>query len=123
MIYLGVPLALGTQRKEYWQGLLDRFRSRVSHWTHRWLSSTGRVILLKTVIQALPIYRCLVQTPPIGVMKDFDALSRQFLWSGNLLSSKWSLVNWDIVCLPKFAGGLGLKCMALGVKALEEKLY
>ena len=75
MIYLGVPLALGTQLKEYWQGLLDKFHSRVSHWTHRWLSSAGRVILLKTVVQALPIYRCLVQTPPTGVMKEFDALS------------------------------------------------
>ena len=46
LIYLGVPLALGTQLKEYLQGLLDKFRSRVSHWTHRWLSSVGRVILL-----------------------------------------------------------------------------
>ena len=75
LIYLGVTLALGTQLKEYWQGLLEKFRSRVNHWTHRWLSSTGRVILLKTVIQALPIYRCLVQTPPTRVMKEFDALS------------------------------------------------
>jgi hypothetical protein len=75
LIYLGVPVTLGTQLKEYWQDLLDKFRSRVGHWTHRWLSSAGRVILLKTVIQALPIYRCLVQSPPIGIMKEFDALS------------------------------------------------
>lgn len=123
LIYLWVPLALGTQLKEYWQGLLEKIWSKVSHWTHQWPSSAKRVILLKTVIQALPIYRCLVQAPPIGVMKEFDALSHQFLWSRNLFSSKWSLVNWDMVCLPKFAGGLGLKCMALGIKALATKLY
>ena len=75
LIYLGVPLALGTQLKYYWQGLLDKFRNRVNHWTHRWLSSAGRVILLKTVVQSLPICRCLVKTPPTGVMKEFDALS------------------------------------------------
>ena len=75
LIYLGVPLALGTQLKDYLQGLFDKFHNRVNHWTHRWLSSAGRVILLKTVVQALPIYRCLVQTPPTGVMKEFDALS------------------------------------------------
>ena len=56
-------------------------------------------------------------------MRDFDALSRQFLWSGSLLSSKWSLVKWDSVCRPKHAGGLGLRSMALVVTSLAAKLY
>ncbi|XP_057871389.2 uncharacterized protein LOC131077832 [Cryptomeria japonica] len=123
LMYLGIPLALGPQRRDFWQGILDKFRSKVSHWTYRWLSSTGRVLLLKTVVQALPIYRCCVQNPPASFMRKFDALSRQFLWSRNLLSSKWSLVKWESVCRLKHAGGLGLRSMALMVSALAAKLY
>ena len=88
-----------------------------------WLSSTGRVVLLKNVVQSLPIYRCCVQVPPSSFVRDFDALSRQFLWSGTLLSSKWNLVKWEQVCRPKHAGGLGLRSMALIVTTLAAKLY
>lgn len=56
-------------------------------------------------------------------LKEFDALSRQFLWSGNLLSSKWSLVKWESVCRPKQEGGLGLRSAILNGKALAAKLY
>lgn len=56
-------------------------------------------------------------------MRDFDALSRQFLWSGNLLSSKWSLVKWESMCRLKHARGLGLRSMALVVMTLVAKLY
>ena len=122
-MYLRVPLFLGAQRRDYWQGILDKFRSKVSHWTYRWLSSAGRVILLKHVVQSLPIYRCCAQVPPSNFVRDFDALSRQFLWSGNLLSSKWSLVKWETMYRPKQAGGLELHSMDLVVTALAAKLY
>lgn len=56
-------------------------------------------------------------------MKEFDALSRQFLWSRSLLSSKWSLVKWEHVCRPKHVGGLGLRSMALVITALAPKLF
>ena len=36
--------------ESYWWGILDKFQSKFSHWTYRWLSSTGRVILLKIVV-------------------------------------------------------------------------
>ena len=81
------------------------------------------MILLKTVVQDLPIYRCCVQVPPSSFVKDFDALSHQFLWSCTLLSSKWSLVKWEYVCRPKYVGGLGLRSLALVVMALTTKLY
>ncbi len=81
------------------------------------------MVLLKTVVQFLPIYRCCVQVPPAIFVKDFDALSKKFLWVGTLLSSKWILVKWEHVCRPKHARGLGLRSMTLVVMALAAKLY
>ena len=102
---------------------MDKFRSKVSHLTCRWLSSARRVVLLKTMVQSLPIYRCCVYIPPSNFLRDFDALSQKFLWFGSLLSSKWSLVKWESVCRSKHASGLGLRLMALVVTTLAAKLY
>jgi len=65
----------------------------------------------------------MVHAAPIYFLKEFDALSRQFLWSGNLCSTKWSLVNWAAVCRPKKEGGLGLRSALLSSQALAAKIY
>ena len=109
--------------KESWQVVLDKFWVKVNHWTHRWLSFAGRVQLIKSVVQALPIYRCMLQVAPIGFLKDLDSVMRQFLWAGFLETSKWSLVKWEVVCSPKHFGGLGLRQSALSGEALAAKLY
>ena len=31
LMYLGVLVLFGAQRRDYWQGILDKFRSKVSH--------------------------------------------------------------------------------------------
>ena len=103
--------------------MLDKLRQRVNHWTHRWLSIAARVTLLQSVIQDLPTYRSMVQAAPIYFLKEFDALSRQFLWSGNLRSTKLSLLSWATVCRPKKEGGLGLRLALLNSQALVAKLY
>ena len=36
-------------------------------------------------------------------------LQRRFLWGGDQQQHKIAWVKWDIVCLPKEAGGLGVK--------------
>lgn len=123
LLYLGIPLDLGVQHEDIWKGILDKFHCKVNHWTYRWLSSTRRVIILKTMVQALSIYRCFVQAPPSSFVREFDVLSYLFLWSGSFLSSKWSLVKWDSVCRPRYAGGLGLRSIALVSKSLVANLY
>lgn len=50
LMYLRVPLVLGSQWRDYWQRILDKLWSKVSHWTYRSLSSAGRVVLLKTMV-------------------------------------------------------------------------
>ena len=81
------------------------------------------MVLLKSTLQFLLIYRCCVQVAPSIFLRYFDALSRKFLWSSSILSSKWSLVKWESMCRLKHAGGLGFRSMPLIVTALAAKLY
>lgn len=65
----------------------------------------------------------MLQVAPIGFIKDLDSLARQLSWAGNLSSSKWCLVKWDIGCKPKQFGGLKLWHSSLTSLALSTKLY
>ncbi|XP_059077195.1 uncharacterized protein LOC131876294 [Cryptomeria japonica] len=118
-----IPLSVGWQLRPLWQDLLDKLHRKVNHSTHRWLSIATCVTLLQFVIQALPIHKGFVQATLMYFLKEFDALSRQFLWSGHLLSSKWSLVKWESICRPKSEGGLGLHSAVLHSQVLATKLY
>ena len=76
LLYLGIPISGGRQSREYWQDILDKFRVKVTHWTHRWLSFSGRVQLLQSVVQALPLYRSMVLVAPMSFVKELDSLAR-----------------------------------------------
>ena len=106
-----------------WQVILEKFKVKVNNWTHHCLSFTGQVQLLQSVVQALPLYRGMIQVAPVSFVKSLDSLARHFLWAGNLSSTKWSLIKWEIVCSPKRFGGLGLRQSFLSGTALVAKLY
>ena len=65
----------------------------------------------------------MIQVAPVSFVKSLDSLARQFLWAGNLSSTKWSLIKWETVCSPKRFGGLGLRQSFLSGTALAAKLY
>ena len=72
--------------------------------------------LLQSVIQALPIYCSMVQAAPLYFLKEFDALSHQFLWSGNLQNTKCSLINWDLFVVQKRKEALAFVLLSCAVK-------
>ncbi|XP_057812845.1 uncharacterized protein LOC131026857 [Cryptomeria japonica] len=96
LTYLGIPISTGNPLRESWQCILDKFHMKVEYWTNRWLSFVGRVQLIKSVVISLLTYRGMLQVAPMWFVKELDSLARQFLWAGNLSSSKWCLVKWDL---------------------------
>ena len=76
LIYLGIPISTSRQSRDSWQVILDKFKVKVNHWTHCWLSFAGRVQLLQSVVQALPLYRCMIQVASVSFVKILDSLAR-----------------------------------------------
>lgn len=51
--YLGAPIATSRASFDF---LIEKFSSKLTMWKSRLLSQAGRVVVIKSVLQALPIY-------------------------------------------------------------------
>eukprot|EP00253_Pinus_taeda_P008458 PITA_08458 len=107
--YLGAPLLDSAQKHSSWTSLLERLEARLSLWTHRSLNMASRLVLIKAVLQCLPLYLFSILAAPKWVLKAIKNLQRNFLWGSTGLNRKWALVKWEKACLPKKAGGIGLR--------------
>jgi len=92
--------------------MIDR---RLAGWKDSTLSRGGRLILVNSVLTAMPLYMMLCYKIPAWVKNQIDKMRRNFLWKGGReVSSSSCLVHWIEVCWPKSQGGLGvlsLQCM------------
>jgi len=88
---------------------LERLESRLLLWTHRSLNMASRLVLIKAVLQSMPLYLFSILAAPKWVLKAIKKLQRNFLWGSSGLNRKWALVKWEKACIPKKAGGIGLR--------------
>lgn len=54
--YIGIPLGANFSRKHTWELVLEKIRGRLATWKARLLSRSGRLQLIKTVLNSLSIY-------------------------------------------------------------------
>lgn len=107
--YLGAPMLDSAIKHASSRTLIDKLETRLSSWTFRLVNIVGRLITIKSVLQAMPLYVFSILASPKWVLKNFHKLQRNFLWGSAGLNRKWALVKWTEVCLPRSAGGLGLR--------------
>jgi hypothetical protein len=80
--YLGIPLIDNPLRNLSWESIPSKFRKRLSLWTFHSLNLHGRLILLKFVLQALPIYAFSALAAPSFILNTLRNIQRKFLWQG-----------------------------------------
>jgi len=66
--YLGVQLSDKQNRIANWGGLIWRIQKRMNNYTFIMLNIPSRLILLKSVLQAMPIYQMASQAIPKTIM-------------------------------------------------------
>jgi hypothetical protein len=82
--YLGLPVGGNPGRAITWEPLLDQFSKKLNSWGNRYLSLGGRIVLLNSVLNALPIFYLSFFTVPVCVAKKIVRIQREFLWGGVL---------------------------------------
>nr|ABE87614.1 Putative non-LTR retroelement reverse transcriptase, related [Medicago truncatula] len=78
-------------------------------WGNKFLSFGGRIVLLNSVLNAIPIFYLSFLRIPVKVWRRLVRFEREFLWGGVGGGRKISWVKWSKVCQPKDKGGLGSK--------------
>ncbi|CAH9142794.1 unnamed protein product, partial [Cuscuta epithymum] len=64
MKYLGSNLHKGINRKSYCQHILEAFDNKLTTWKQKHLSFGGRLVLVKHVLNTIPLHLLAVDTFP-----------------------------------------------------------
>ncbi|XP_071741061.1 uncharacterized protein [Rutidosis leptorrhynchoides] len=107
-IYLGLPIGAKMKKISDWNSVIEKFKKRLSEWKMRTLSFGGRLVLLKSVLNSLPLYYLALFRAPPCVLKLLESVRRIFFLGGDFSGSKISWVKWAYTCLPYGAGGLNI---------------
>jgi hypothetical protein len=121
--YLGIPLMDRACKNATWEGFISKLQERVKNWTYRSLNLARRLILTKTILQAIPVYMMSVFPAPKGILQKIRAIQRDFLWRGTENKKKWALVAWEKVCRQKRKVGLWLQDPQVTNEAYGEMLW
>ena len=106
--YLGLPLRAPFNSMVVWDGVEERFRKRLAMWTRQYISKRGRLTLIRSTLSSMPIYFMSLFYLPRKLRLRLKKIQRDFLWGGGALVQKPHLVRWNLVCLDKKKGGLGV---------------
>ena len=96
-------------RHIYFHQILDSIRSWLAGWKTKCLSFGGRLTVVRHVLSFVSLHISLFLPLPSKTCLLIEQLMGNFLWSANPDRLKSNRVRWEMVCLPKSEGGLGLR--------------
>ena len=107
--YLGLPHSNNMNRTSAWKPVIDKIQSRLASWKARTLSKAGRLTLIKSVLNSLPVYYISMFKMPKSIARRIVKIQRSFFWGGGSGEKKnFPIVKWSSIELPKEMGGLGV---------------
>ncbi|XP_071739411.1 uncharacterized protein [Rutidosis leptorrhynchoides] len=71
-IYLGLPVGGNMKKEENWKPVLNKFEKRLSDWRARSILFGGRLTLVKSVLNSLPLYYFSLFRAPPCVIKELE---------------------------------------------------
>eukprot|EP00253_Pinus_taeda_P017522 PITA_17522 len=120
--YLGFFFKPDNYRIKDWHWILAKLESKLKHWSYKWLSRAGRLVLIKYVLMAIPVYWDSLTWVPKGILNSIEKLCSRFLWAGSKSKRVILWIAWDKIARPKEWGGWGIKNLACFSQSLAAKL-
>ncbi|WVZ81051.1 LOW QUALITY PROTEIN: hypothetical protein U9M48_028478 [Paspalum notatum var. saurae] len=119
--YLGIPMNHKRLLNKDWKVIEDRFQKKLSSWKGKLLSYGARLVLINSVLSSLAMFMMSFFEVPKGILKKLDFYRSTFFWQGDNHKKKYRLSKWDILCLTKDQGGLGILNLEIQNKCLLSK--
>lgn len=120
--YLGYWLKPTCQKIADWVWLVTKIEKRLTCWSHRYLSRAGRLTLIKSVLEATPVFWMALAWIPRNILAKLQQMCNRYLWAGNQEKHIFAWIGWHKISLPKKWGGWGLKELPIFAKALAGKM-
>ncbi|KAL0854761.1 hypothetical protein Bca101_059913 [Brassica carinata] len=107
--YLGLPEHFGRRKKDLFTSIVERIRQRANSWSTRRLSQAGKLVMLKSVLSAIPTYAMTCFQLPVSLCKRIQSVLTRFWWDSCEEKKGMCCVSWDRITKPKDLGGLGIR--------------
>lgn len=78
--YLGLPVPEGRMKNDRFQSLKDKYAKRLTDWLEKYMSAGAKEVLIKSVMQAIPLYTMGIFKFSAGLRKDLMQMIRNFWW-------------------------------------------
>lgn len=119
--YLGLTEQFGRSKVRNFSYFVDRVKRRLEPWYNRYLSQAGKEVLIKSILQSVPVYSMSCFLLPKTVCDEIHLLLANFWWGKNCDKRKIPWVSWKRLYLPKKEGGMGFRDLYSFNKALLAK--
>ncbi|XP_072088157.1 uncharacterized protein [Arachis hypogaea] len=106
--YLGISVGANPRLVKTWKPVIDKVEGKLSLWKAKTLNKVGKLVLIKSILNSLPIYYLSLYKMSKTVAEKLSLLQRQFLWSNEDGKVGMPLVRWEVVMAPRKAGGFGV---------------
>ncbi|XP_016206743.1 uncharacterized protein LOC107647138 [Arachis ipaensis] len=91
-----------------WKPIIDKVEQKLSLWKAKVLNKSGKLVLIKSILNSLPIYYLSLYKMPKAVADKLIALQRNFMWCKENGNYGIPMVKWELVQAPKKVGSLGV---------------
>ncbi|KAL0928209.1 hypothetical protein M5K25_000081 [Dendrobium thyrsiflorum] len=121
--YLGTPLYKGRKKNQLFDDIFTACQKKLTSWYSSFLSFGGRLVLIKSVLNSIPIFILHTLHPSVTVCHRLERLINKFFWGAKNNKSCICWTSWHKICGDHKEGGLGCKNFADTVKAFSYKLW
>ena len=88
--YLGLPSFVGKNKMACFTQIKERIWGCLQGWKEKLLSQAEREVMIKAVVQSIPVYSMSVFKLPVSLCKDIEAMIRKFWWgNGDAKKIHW----------------------------------
>lgn len=102
--------------------MVESIASKLPPYQGSLMARSGRLVWVKLVLRAVPIYAMTADNLPPWACMDIDAICNKFFWEGRDESIRGKcMVAWEAVCRPSQLGGLGVSDLRLAGYALQTR--